>query len=340
MIPENQKQYSGDDSMIGARVIGLRIAFAVAAFAWSSAALAQAYPDKPIKLVVPFPPGGATDTAGRLVAQALQSKLGQTVVIENQGGAGGTIGARQVATAAPDGYTLMMAAATSTFGTQPVLYKLDFNPAKAFVPVATVVVDKQVMVVNPSLPVKTVQEFVQYAKANPGKLNYGSAIGIIPHFIVELFKIKTGTNIVHVPYRGGAPMITDLLGGQIQMTVNGKSVLMPHIQAGKMRAIAVASPERWPELPDVPTLHEAGYLDAPYDTLFGVVAPTGTPAAIISKVNGAINDGLRSPEIRASLAKLGIDPKISTPEEFAAFIAEDAPRWAEIVRLTGIKVAQ
>jgi len=326
--------------MTGIRVALHTVMVIAFGFAMAPEALAQTYPERPLKLVVPFPAGGATDTAGRLVAQALTAKLGQTVIIENQGGAGGTIGARQVAQAAPDGYTLLMVAATNTFGTARLLYKLDFDPMKVFVPVATVVVDKNVMVIAPSLPVKTVQEFVQFAKAIPGKLNYGSAIGIAPHFVAELFKIKTGTNIVHVPYRGGAPMITDLLGGQIQMTVNGKSVLMPHIQAGKMRPIAVTGAQRWPELPDVPTLHEVGYLDAAYDTLFGVVVPAGTPSAIIDRLNAAISDGLKSPEIKASLDKLGIEPKITTPKEFAALVAEEAPRWAEIVRVTGIKIAE
>jgi tripartite-type tricarboxylate transporter receptor subunit TctC len=326
--------------MIGSR-LALSVLGALAfTIATTPAALAQSYPDRPIKLVVPFPAGGATDTAGRLVAQALQSKLAQTVIIENQGGAGGTIGARTVAMAAPDGYTLLMVAATNTFGTMPFLYKLGFNPLQAFTPVATVVVDKNVMVLSPPVPARTVQEFVAYAKANPGKLNYGSAIGIAPHFIVELFKLKTGTDIVHVPYRGGAPMITDLLAGQFQMTVNGKSVLMPHIQAGKLRPVAVTAAERWPELPDVPTLTEVGYLDAPYDTLFGVVAPTGTPQPIIEKLNAAISEGLKSPQIRASLDKLGIEPKITTPQEFTAIVAEEAPRWAEIVRVTGIKIAE
>jgi tripartite-type tricarboxylate transporter receptor subunit TctC len=298
---------------------------------------AQSYPDRPIKLIVPFPAGGATDTSARLVAQRLQLGLGQTVVIENQGGAGGSIGARQVATAAPDGYTLLMGS-IGTFGSQPVLYKLDFDPMKAFAPVATVVVDKGALVVTPSLPVRTLAELVQHAKANPGKLNYGNAIGIGPHFVAELFKLKAGVDIVHVPYRGGAPMIADLLGGQIQMTVNGKSVLLPHIQAGKLRPLAVASGERWAELPDVPTLVEAGYMDAPYDTLFGVVTPTGTPAAVIERLNAVINEGLRSPEMRASFARLGIEPKITTPREFAAIIAEEVPKWAQIVRLTGVKV--
>src|SRR5689334_14276610 len=218
-------------------------------------AQAQTYPDKPIKLVVPFPAGGATDTTARLVAQQLQMRLGATVVIENQGGAGGTLGSRAVAHAAPDGYTLMMGS-IGTFGSQPVLYKLDFDPAKAFTPVATVVIDKSVMVVGPSLPVKSLQELVARAKANPGKLNYGSAIGIGPHFVMELFKLKAGVDIVHIPYRGGGPMITDLVAGQIHMTVNGKSVLLPHIQAGKVRAVAVAAAERWPDMPSVPTLLE------------------------------------------------------------------------------------
>jgi tripartite-type tricarboxylate transporter receptor subunit TctC len=303
------------------------------------AAHAQAYPDRPIKLVVPFPAGGATDTSARLVAQRLQASLGQTIVIENQGGAGGTIGTRQVARAVPDGYTLLMGS-IGTFGSQPLLYRLDYDPYKAFVPVATLVIDKLVLVAGPSLQVKTIGELVQYARANPGRLNYGNAIGIGPHLVAELFKIKSGTNIVHIPYRGGAPMISDLVAGQIDMTVNGKSVLLPHIQAGKLRALAVSSAERWPELPEVPTLLEAGYLDAPYDAMFGVVAPAGTPAAVIDKLNGAINEGLRSPEMRASLAQLGIEPIVTSPQEFAAIIAQEVPKWAEVVRITGVKAAE
>jgi len=307
------------------------------AIGMASAVEAQSFPDKPIKLVVPFPAGGATDTTARLVAQRLQLGLGQSVIIENQGGAGGSIATKQVALARPDGYTLMMGS-LSTFGTLPVLYKLDYDPMKALVPVASAVIDKLVMVAGPSLPVKTAQELVAYAKANPGKLNYGNSIGIGPHFTVEMFKIKSGADIVHIPYRGGAPMIADLIAGQIHMTINGKSVLLPHIQAGKVRALAVTSARRWPDFPDVPTMLELGYMDKPYDTLFGVVAPAGTPAAIVARLNATINDGLRSPETRAALAKLGIEPLISTPEEFAAMIAEEAPKWAEAVRVTGIKV--
>jgi len=307
------------------------------AISMASAVEAQSFPEKPIKLVVPFPAGGATDTTARLVAQRLQLGLGQSVIIENQGGAGGSIATKQVAVARPDGYTLMMGS-LSTFGTHPVLYKLDYDPMKAFVPVATAVIDKLVMVAGPALQVKTVQELVAHAKANPGKLNYGNAIGIGPHFTVEMFKIKSGADIVHIPYRGGGPMIADLIAGQIHMTINGKSVLLPHIQADKVRALAVTSAHRWPDFPDVPTMLELGYMDKPYDTLFGVVAPVGTPAPIVAKLNATINEGLRSAETRGALAKLGIEPFVSTPEEFAALIAEEAPKWAEAVRLTGIKV--
>src|SRR5215468_3372272 len=257
------------------------------AFGVASPAGAQDYPEKPIRLIVPFPAGGPTDTAARIVAQGLSARIGQTVVVENQPGAGGTLGARQAATAAPDGHTLLMIAAANTFGTAPLLYKLDFDPLQAFAPVATVVVDKQIMVATMSLPVRTPQELVRYAKANPGHLNYGAAIGIGPHFLMELFKRKADVDIVHVPYRGSAPIIADLLGGQIQLTMSGKSVLLAQVQTGKL--------------------------------------------------NATINDGLRSPEMRAGFARLGIEPKITTPAEFAALIAEEAPKWAEAVRITGIK---
>jgi tripartite-type tricarboxylate transporter receptor subunit TctC len=314
-------------------------ALLASALALGAAAHAQNYPSRPIKLIVPYPAGGATDNAARLVAQGLQVGLGQSVIIENQGGAGGTIGTRQAANAAPDGYTLLMAS-IGTFGSQPLLYKLEFDPARAFVPVATVVIDKSALVSGPSLPVKTLGELVQYAKAHPGKLSYGSSIGIGPHFIAELFKIKSGTDIVHIPYRGGAPMIADLIAGQIDMTVNGKSALLPQIQAGKLRVLAVAAGERWPEFPDVPTLVETGYLDTPYDTVFGVVAPTGTPAAVIARLNTTINEALRSPQVRERLAKIGIDPIITTPQEFADIIAREIPKWAAIVKATGIRIVE
>jgi tripartite-type tricarboxylate transporter receptor subunit TctC len=315
-------------------------AVAAAIFAPAApAADAQGYPERPIKLVVPFPAGGATDSIARLTTQRLQAALGQTVIIENQGGAGGTIGSRQVAHAAPDGYTLLMGA-IGTFGVHPLLYRLDYDPRRAFAPVATVAIDRIVLVAGPALPVTSVEEAIARARAEPGKLSYGDAIGIGPQLLFELLKVRLGLQITHIPYRGGAPMTADLLAGQIHLTMNGKSVLFPHIAAGKLRALAVAAGERWPELPDVPTLVERGYLDAPYDALFGVIAPMGTPAAVIATLNGVINEGLASPEMRASFAKLGIEPVVSTPQEFSAIIAREVPKWAEVVRVTGVRVAQ
>jgi tripartite-type tricarboxylate transporter receptor subunit TctC len=304
---------------------------------WGASALADTYPSRPIRLVVPFPAGGATDTMARLISQGLSTRLGQQIVIENQGGAGGTLGARQVAQSAPDGYTLLMMAA-NTFGTSPRLYKLDYDPLTSFAPIGTVAVDRQILVVSPTVPVTTVRELVDYAKANPGKLNYGSATGIGPHFVMELFKLKSGANIVHIPYRGGAPMISDLLGGQIQATVNGKSVLLPHIVTGKMRALAVAGPQRLRELPDVPTLVEAGYLDYPYDALFGLVTRTGTPPEAIARLSAALAETLQAPDTQAGFARLGIETRVTSAQQFGAIIAEEAPKWAEVVKLTGIKV--
>jgi len=321
--------------IIGATAIIILAALTGAAFAQTT----DTYPDRPIKVVVPAAAGGVTDTPARIVTNRMRDNLGQTLVIENQGGAGGTIGTRQVAHAAPDGYTLLMGS-IGTFGSQPLLYKLDYDPHKVFAPVATTVVDKLVLVAGPSLKVQTVQELVQYAKANPGKLNYGNAIGIGPHLVTELLKVRSGASIVHIPYRGGAPMIADVLAGQIDMTINGKSVLLPHIAAGKLRALAVTSGGRWSELPDVPTLLELGYMDAPYDAMFGIVTPAGTPPAVIERLNAVVNEGLRSPEMRASLARLGIEPVISTPQEFTAIIAQEIPKWAEVVRITGVKVAE
>jgi tripartite-type tricarboxylate transporter receptor subunit TctC len=316
---------------------GLRIALAFAVLN-SLGGVACAYPDRPIKLVVPFPAGGATDTAARLVARGASSVLGQPILIENQGGAGGTIALKQVIAAPADGYTLLSVGVSGTFVTQKLLFNLDFDPAKLLTPVALTTIDHGALVVNADVPVNTIDELVAYAKTNPGKLNYGSSIGIGPHFVVELFKRAAGVNIVHVPYRGGGPMVTDLVAGQVQMTVNGKSVLLPHIQSGKLKALAVTSDKRWPELPGVPTFIETGYLKDNYDSVFGIVAPTGTPQPIVEQLNRSINDGLNNPEVRDGLAKLGIEPNPGSVKDFSDFIAEATPRWTEIVHITGIKV--
>jgi tripartite-type tricarboxylate transporter receptor subunit TctC len=303
----------------------------------SAPLLAQAYPNRPIKLVVPFPAGGANDTIGRLVAQHLSSSLGQPVIIENQAGAGGTTGTKMVANAHPDGHALLLAA-VSTLCIAPLLYPLDYDPAKAFAPVATLATEAQTLVVIPSVPAQSLQELVRYAKANPGMLNYGAATGIAPHLMMELLKSKAGIDIVHIPYRGGAPVISDLLGGQIHATINNKSVLLPLVKDGRLRALAVNSFNRWPELPDIPTLRESGFANIPSESWFGILAPSLTPAKVIEQLDGAIGEALKSPDIRAGFAKLGIDTKAGGPQQFAALLAEEIPRWAEIVRITGVKL--
>jgi tripartite-type tricarboxylate transporter receptor subunit TctC len=313
------------------------IACSVLALAGQPAA-AQTYPSRVIRIVVPFPPGGPTDVAARLIAQPLGETLGQSVIVENQPGAGGRTGSRFVARAAPDGYTLLMGG-TNLNAIIPAIYKnLDYDPVRSFTPVASVASDAVIMVTNPSVPAKTVAEFVQHAKANPGKLKYGSAPGIASHLASELLKYRAGIDMPFIPYRGGGPAITDLLGGQIDMIFNNKSVLLALIQGEKLRALAVTADRRWPELPDVPTLREAGFPDFPSDILYGLLAPAGTPDAIVAKLNAAVNKALQSAEMRANLAKLGIEARAGTPQAFGAAMSDDMAKYDEIVRLTGIKV--
>jgi tripartite-type tricarboxylate transporter receptor subunit TctC len=270
----------------------------------------------------------------------MSTMLKQSIIIENQGGAGGSIATKQVAAAAPDGYTLLAGGASGTFATMPLLYKLDFDPVKALTPVGLTTVDPGALVVNADVPVNSVQELIALAKASPGKLNYGSSIGIGPHFVAELFKINAGVDIVHVPYRGGGPMITDLIAGQVQMTVNGKSVLLPHIQSGKLKALAVTGEKRWKELPDVPTLMELKLLDGSYDSYFGIIAPAAAPPDAIEILNRAINEGMKLPDVAEGLGKLGIEPNPGSVKDFVAFIAAEIPRWREVVRVTNIKIGQ
>jgi tripartite-type tricarboxylate transporter receptor subunit TctC len=301
-------------------------------------AVAQTYPSRVIRIVVPFPPGGPTDVAARLIAQPLGETLGQSVIVENQPGAGGRTGSRFVARAAPDGYTLLMGG-TNLNAIIPAIYKnLDYDPVKSFIPVASVASDAVVMVINPSVPAKTVAAFVQHAKANPGKVKYGSAPGIASHLASELLKYRAGIDMPFIPYRGGGPAITDLLGGQIDMIFNNKSVLLALIQGEKLRALAVTADKRWSELPDVPTLREAGFPDFPSDIVYGLLAPAGTPDAIVEKLNASVNKALQSAELRANLAKLGIEARAGTPQAFGTAMADDMAKYDEIVRLTGIKV--
>jgi tripartite-type tricarboxylate transporter receptor subunit TctC len=274
----------------------------------------------------------------RLVAQRLSSTVG-SVVVENKPGAGGTIGARSVATAPSDGYTLLFGS-TSTLAINPAIYKnLQYDSRTAFAPVALVASSPFVLVVNPSVPVTNVDELIRYAKANPSKLNYGSAgIGTTPHLTAELFKSLTGVEIVHIPYKGGAPVIADLIGGQVQMTFELTAVLLPLIRSGKLRALAVATESRSGQLPAVPTMAESGVPGCLSSSWFGVVGPAEMPAAAIDLLNAEINKSIKSNEVVEILAKLGSEPMIGSPKDFAALIARQIDQWQEVVQATKIAI--
>jgi tripartite-type tricarboxylate transporter receptor subunit TctC len=243
-----------------------------------------------------------------------------------------------VASAVADGHTLLFSAVGALL-VRPMLYRrLDFDPLTAFAPVALVATDTSALVVSPGVRFATVQELIDYAASHPGKLNYGSAIGIGPHVMMELFKLKTGTNILHVPYKGGGPVITDLLGSQIDMTINNKSVLLPLLQEHKLEALAVVSAARWPQLPHVPTMAEIGIADLPSDVWMGIVAPSGTPAAVVEQLNSAVNDCLQLTGLRENFAKIGIEPKTGTAQEFGVLIVEDAKKWGKMIAATGMKI--
>jgi tripartite-type tricarboxylate transporter receptor subunit TctC len=298
---------------------------------------AQSYPDKPIKMIVPFPPGGPIDTMARLTAGDLGTRLGQQVIVENRPGAGSTIGFKAAAQAEPDGYALLFGSSGS-LGVAPALYpSLDVDPLKYFTPVATTSLLPHVMVVGPSVPAKTVAEFVAYARANPGKLNYGAGLGTPPHLLSTLFKTQAGLDVTYVPYKGSAPSVTDLLAGQTHFTIDGMLILIPQIKQGKLRALAVGRPERWPDLPDVPTFPESGFPDLIIDAWTGVVAPKGTPAPVVAKLNGLINEGLRTQEIKTALDRFSALPKAGTPADFDAFLRDQLPKWAAMVKLAGAK---
>jgi tripartite-type tricarboxylate transporter receptor subunit TctC len=318
----------------------LRSAILAFAFAAASigAAIAQPYPNRPIKMIVPFPAGGPPDTLARLVGNDISTRLGQTVVIDNRPGAGATIGTRVVANAEPDGYTLLFASTTS-LSIGPALFKnLDYDPIKSFAPVASVSLGAMVVTVNAKVPANTVAEFVAHAKANPGRLHNGAGVASPPHIAWGLFTLTTGTNIVFVPYRSMVQAMTDLVSGQIQIMIDGIGSLLPHIRDGKVRALAVTGERRSPDLPEVPTMIESGYPAFRLSFWTGVLAPAGTPAPIVDKLNGAINDGLSSAETRESLAKFNVEPNLASPAQFGAFLAAEARKWAEIIKATNIKV--
>jgi tripartite-type tricarboxylate transporter receptor subunit TctC len=305
----------------------------------ASGAWAQAYPTKPIRLVVPFPPGGATDILARAVAQKLTDKWGQPVVVDNRPGAGGNIGSELVAKAAPDGYTLEM----GTVGTHAInasLYaKMPYDHVKDFAPVILVAGVPNVLEVNPSLPVNTVQELIAYAKANPGKLNFASSgNGTSIHLAGELFKVMAGVQMTHIPYKGSGPALQDLIGGQVQLMFDNLPPSLPQIKAGKLRALAVTSSTRSPALPDTPTIAESGLPGYEASSWFGVLAPAGTPPAIIAKLNAEIAAWLATPEAKEKMVALGANIGGGSPEDFAKHIAAETAKWQKVVKESGAKV--
>jgi tripartite-type tricarboxylate transporter receptor subunit TctC len=301
-------------------------------------ALAQAYPHQPIKLVVPFVPGSPVDVLARTVTVPLSDRLGQSVIVENRPGAGTSTATRAVAAAAPDGYTLLMSGQTLAYLGQ-FFPDLGFDPIKAFAPVATLAGWSHVMVVNPAVPANNVKELVAYAKANPGKLTFGFGLGTSPQIVGEYFKVVAGLDIASIPYRGGEQVRIDLLGGRIDINFGPLGNVLPMIQDGKVRPIAVTSVKRLPELPDVPTMSESGFPQVGFDpdVWQGIIAPLGTPKPIIDTLNHAINETLKLPQVEATFARLAFNPMIHSPEEFAAFLAEQARKWPPVIKAANIK---
>jgi len=301
-------------------------------------AFAQSYPSKPVRLIVGFPAGGPADIFGRTFAQALSAGLGQTVIVENKSGMGGVLGIDAVAKASPDGYTLGFNNQGSVAMAPFALSKMPFNPQKDLALITTVVKVPEVVVVHPSLPVASLAELIAYAKANPGKINFGSAgPGGITHLACELLKAEARVDLVHVPYKGAAPAVSDLLGGQVQMGIFDVPVVLPHIQSGKFKALAVTSAKRAPPLPEVPTTGELGYPKVISDNWYGLVAPAATPPAVLKRIHDAAVAGLRSPALLDQFAKVSGIAFPSTPAEYAAFLSEEQARWSTIIKAIGFK---
>lgn len=299
---------------------------------------AEPYPNRPLRMIVPFPPGGSTDIMARLVAQKLSEKLGQQVIVDNRGGAGGTIGMNMAAKAAPDGYNLMMSTSiTHTVGAS--LYsKLPYNVLTDFAPITLAASVPLLLVVNPAVPAKSVKELIQLAKEKPGQLNYASpGSGTSGHLAAEMFKSMADVDIVHVPYKGGGPAVVDLIGGQVQMLILSAVATLPHVKSGKLRALAVTGSTRSPNLPDIPTVSESGLPGYEVVLWYGVSAPAKTPAAIIDRLNKDLVSIMQSPEMRERLAREGGRPVGTTPQEFEKIIRADVEKWSKVVAKAGIK---
>ena len=312
--------------------------FATATIAMATNASAQEFPARPITLVVPYAAGGGNDIMARVAGEIMSKSLGQQIVIENRGGAGGSIATRAVAKAAPDGYTLVLGG-TGTLAINPTLYpNVGYDPRKDFAPVGLIGTSALVLVVHPSVPVRNLKELIAYAKANPGKLNYASAgVGSGIHLAAEYFRFQAGIDMAHVPYKGSGPALTDLIGGHVSMYFSSMPPAISLVKEGKLRALAVTGQTRSPIFPELPTIAEAALPGFEAVLHYGIVAPAGTPRPIITKLNNALRAAVLSPELKAKLAADGTEPLASTPEEYAADIDKEETKWSAIVKKSGAK---
>ena len=308
------------------------------ALSFNLAQAQEAWPSRPVRFILPFPPGGGTDILGRLIAERLSASLGQPVVTENRGGAGGNVGAEAAARSAPDGYTIVLVA--PSLAISPTLYsKINYDPVKDFAPVSLVATVPNVMITQASLPVQNLQEFIAFAKAKPGALNFGSGgAGTSNHLAGELFNIVTGAKLVHIPYKGVNLAMQDVLAGNVHLVFIGIPAAAPHIKTGRLRALALVAPQRSSALPEVPTVAEAGLRDFEVTTWYGVLAPAGTPKNVVTRLNAELVKIMHSPELKEKLAATGTDPLTSTPEEFADYIKREIAKWGDVIRKAGAKV--
>jgi len=311
-----------------------------AAFGTSAANLghAQPYPTRPIRFILPYTPGSPNDALARLVAPLLSSRLGQPVIVDSRPGGGTTIGTKAAMAAEPDGYTLLFTN-TPTHVIAPLISKsFTYHPIGDFVPIATIGSTFLVMVVAPSVPANSVREFVAYAKANPGKLNFGFGQGTFPHLVGEMFKAETATDITSIPYKGGGQAVTDILGGQIHLNFGTVSTLAPLVRAGKLKALAITDTVRSADLPEVPTMIDSGYPEVTTVTYYGLIGPAGTPADVVERLNREVAESLKSPELTAGMTRIGFGVKGGTPQDFTALITEQMRRWGPIVKTVGFQM--
>ncbi|MGH8620039.1 MAG: Bug family tripartite tricarboxylate transporter substrate binding protein [Burkholderiales bacterium] len=304
----------------------------------AEAAVAQTYPSRPIRIVITFPAGGPSDTVVRPIAQRLAETWGQPVILDNRGGAGGVVGTEIVARAAPDGYNLLVGTAGGMAINPNLMAKLPYDPFRDFAPVCMLVINPQILVAHPALPANNVKELVALAKSKPGQLNFGSSgTGTATHLGMELLKLATGIDVVHVPYKGGAPAVTDLIAGQVQMIFVSMPSVMPHVQSGRLKALAVGSAKRVASAPDVPTVAETGYPGFEYANWNALFAPAGTPAAIVNKLNAEVVRILSDPALAQRLSAQGAEPAPGSPEALGRWLRQDYDRWRKVIKTGGIK---